>query len=185
MTPAGWDAERPIRKIRLEPDVDDLDVELSFDLLFQHTDTYPETEPHVKVSNPRGLGNADVDALTAALHGAAAENVGMASVFAVMQAGKDWLDTKAGLTEGGLALARCACWFVRSVLRWEVSDRGLHRDASPDAVVLLQQRSCHAAVDPAVLKKQQEEAAERARAAQRAQGTLVTIESFQQVARRL
>lgn len=33
-------------------------------------------------------------------------------------------------------------------------------------------------MDPAVLKKQQEEAAERARAAQRAQGTPVTVESF-------
>jgi hypothetical protein len=35
-----------------------------------------------------------------------------------------------------------------------------------------------AVVDPAMLKKQEEEAAERARAAQRAQGTPVTVESF-------
>lgn len=57
MVPAGWDSERPIRKIKLFPDVDDLDTELSFDLLFQHTATYPEELPNLKVSRPCSLSS--------------------------------------------------------------------------------------------------------------------------------
>lgn len=100
MIPSGWDSERPIRKIKLQPDVDDLEAELSFELLFQHTTAYPETEPNIKVSNPRGLNNNEVEELLQVLLSEAAEHVGMASVFSVMQAGKEWLDTKAGLVEG-------------------------------------------------------------------------------------
>jgi hypothetical protein len=100
MIPSGWDSERPIHKIKLQPDVDGLAAELSFELLFQHTATYPEIEPNIKVSNPRGLNNDEVEELLQVLVNEATEHVGMASVFSVMQAGKDWLDTKAGLVEG-------------------------------------------------------------------------------------
>jgi RWD domain len=100
MVPDGWSSQRPIHKVKLEPDENELETELCFELLFQRTERYPAEEPFLKVSNPRGLSNADTDALARALRAAAAENVGMASIFAVMQAGKDWLDSKAGLQEG-------------------------------------------------------------------------------------
>lgn len=119
MVPAGWDAEQAIRKIKLEPDVEDLETELSFELLFQQTATYPETAPLLKVSNPRGLSTADEEALLAALQSAAQENLGMASIFAVMQAGKDWLEAKAGLTEGVLLASASSLPQVCSRLRFQ------------------------------------------------------------------
>ena len=100
MVPSGWDSERPIHKVKLEPEVDDAEVAVAFELLFQHTAAYPEELPNLKVSNTRGLSNADVDAALRVLVAAAEENLGMASVFAVMQAGRDWLEQKAGLEEG-------------------------------------------------------------------------------------
>lgn len=58
------------------------------------------------MSNPRGLNQADEAALLQVMVDTAAENVGMASVFAVMQAAKDWIDAKAGLVEGASYLSR-------------------------------------------------------------------------------
>ena len=104
MVPEGW-TDGKIHKVNVQPDTDDLETDLCFDLLFQHTDTYPETAPNLKVSNPRGLSNANVEALTRALVACAEENVGMASVFTVMQAGKDWLESKAGIEEGAASVA--------------------------------------------------------------------------------
>lgn len=54
----------------------------------------------MKLSNTRGLTNADIDKLTAVLHAASEENIGMASVFAIMQAAQDWLEAKVGLEQG-------------------------------------------------------------------------------------
>ena len=109
MVPGGWSAYRPMYKLKVEPDTEDaLDVELSFELLFQHTETYPESEPLLKVSNPRGMTDSETDRLAAALQEAAAENVGMASIFAVMQAGKDWLESKAGVEDGALRIHAAA-----------------------------------------------------------------------------
>lgn len=114
MVPSGWDSERRIHKVKLEPEVDDAEVAVAFDLLFQHTAAYPEELPNLKVSNTRGLSNADVNAVTAVLAAAAEENLGMASVFAVMQAGRDWLEAKAGLEEGALPTTTC----VANACRW-------------------------------------------------------------------
>jgi hypothetical protein len=100
--PTGWDTEKGIHKVKLEPETNGSDTAASCDLLFQYTDQYPEELPNLKVSNTRGLTNADGAALLEVLQCAAQDNIGMASIFAVMQAGKDWLESKAGLEEGSL-----------------------------------------------------------------------------------
>lgn len=54
----------------------------------------------VKLSNTRGLTNKEVDVMSALLIEAAQENLGMASVFAIMQTAQDWMENKAGLQLG-------------------------------------------------------------------------------------
>lgn len=95
--PSGWNEDRPVYKVNVKPETDEDDMDISFDLLFQHTDMYPEEVPLLKVSSTRGLSDTDAEALTAAMVEAAEENVGMASIFAVMQAAKEWLENRAGV----------------------------------------------------------------------------------------
>jgi hypothetical protein len=101
--PTDWRTDIAIQKITLEPEGDS-ETAASCDLLFQYTDRYPEELPNLKISNTRGLTNADGVALLDSLQAAAQDNIGMASIFAVMQAGKDWLEHKAGLEEGVISL---------------------------------------------------------------------------------
>lgn len=61
---------------------------------------YPEDLPMVKLSNTRGLTNREVDVLSALLVETAQGNLGMASVFAIMQTAQEWMENKAGLQLG-------------------------------------------------------------------------------------
>eukprot|EP00892_Ulva_mutabilis_P003447 jgi/Ulvmu1/1474/UM011_0204.1 len=96
--PSGWSSERDIHAIKLSSESEE-QQSCSCDLLFQHTKTYPEEPPLLKLSNTRGLSNSEIDKLTAVVHETADENVGMASVFAIMQAAQDWLEAKVGLEQ--------------------------------------------------------------------------------------
>lgn len=92
-----------VYKIAVLPDLDETPTsenELSIDLLFQQTDTYPEELPRIKVSNTRGLTNADISTLSQRMQQEAEDNLGMASIFSIMQAAKEWLEWKAGATPG-------------------------------------------------------------------------------------
>lgn len=95
--PSAWITDRTIHAIKLEPDTDEPNQTCSCDLLFQHTDMYPEELPNIKLSNTRGLTNREVDVLSGLLMETAQENLGMASVFAIMQAAQEWLENKAGI----------------------------------------------------------------------------------------
>lgn len=129
----------------------------------------------MKLSNTRGLSNTDIDKLTAVLHETSEENVGMASVFAIMQAAQDWLEAKVGLEQGVISRPLAVLlWHGYTV--WQ-----LYRDrAMYQCICLLSVCECgqHAEEDPAVVKKRMEEEEERRISAARAQGTAVTPESF-------
>jgi len=99
--PSGWSEERPIHKVLVKPEDDGAGVrDLSFELLFQYTEEYPEEVPHLKVSNTRGLSDAEAGALTDVMRAEADASVGMASVFTVMQVARDWLENKEGMAAG-------------------------------------------------------------------------------------
>jgi hypothetical protein len=98
-TPSGWSSEREIHAIKLEPEAEDGNA-CSCDLLFQHTPTYPEEMPLIKLSSTRGLSNSEVDKLTAALIEEAESALGMASIFTIMQAAQEWMANKAGVQQG-------------------------------------------------------------------------------------
>lgn len=99
-TPSGWNSERTIHAIKLEPEAEEQTQSCACDLLFQHTVAYPEELPMVKLSNTRGLTNREVDVLSSLLVETAQENLGMASVFAIMQTAQEWMENKAGLQLG-------------------------------------------------------------------------------------
>lgn len=101
--PSGWSSDQDIHAIKLSSESEEQQA-CSCDLLFQHTATYPEEPPLLKLSNTRGMTNADIDKLTAVLLETADEHVGMASVFAIMQAAQDWLEAKVGLEQGEASL---------------------------------------------------------------------------------
>jgi RWD domain len=87
-------------KVKVAAQATDEAIAASIDLLFQHTPMYPQDQPHLKISNTRGLTGADVAALQHALDTLAAESAGMPCVYDVLQAAQEWLERKAGLQQG-------------------------------------------------------------------------------------
>lgn len=61
------------------------------DMLFAHTPEYPDVPPHVKLRAVRGLGDADIAAANRMLAQQIDENLGMAMVFTLVSAARDWL----------------------------------------------------------------------------------------------
>lgn len=66
------------------------------ELLFAHTANYPDEPPCLRFRAVRGLSDADVAAGTAHLNEIIQENLGMAMVFTLVQAAKEWLRSEWG-----------------------------------------------------------------------------------------
>lgn len=105
-TPDGWKAAGPLYKIMIDPaeegeePVADEDEKL-IDLIFAHTERYPEEAPHFKVRSVRGLSDADLAEATALLRAQVEENMGMAMIYTLVGAAKEWLRGGRGRVAGG------------------------------------------------------------------------------------
>mmetsp|Transcript_13868 Transcript_13868/g.29929 ORF Transcript_13868/g.29929 Transcript_13868/m.29929 type:complete len:259 (+) Transcript_13868:285-1061(+) len=139
MLPDTWAAVGQTYKVVIDPreegeEAAAHDEEKLMELLFAHTAKYPEEPPCLRLRAVRGLSDADIAAGTAHLEQQVQENLGMAMIFTLVTAAREWLRNIAGSGAG--------------------------------------------AVDPELERRRQADEEEAKRAAARAHGTPVTIDSF-------
>ncbi|GAX79695.1 hypothetical protein CEUSTIGMA_g7136.t1 [Chlamydomonas eustigma] len=101
MLPDGWHSVGETYKVLIDPTEEGDEPpppedEKLAELLFAHTATYPDEAPCLRLRAVRGLSDADIHAGTAYLLEQVQENIGMAMVFTLVGAAKEWLRTKAG-----------------------------------------------------------------------------------------
>lgn len=93
--PSGWVAAGKTYKVIIAPDEEDGadsgDYPLKAELLFAHTPRYPEEPPSHKLRSVTGLSDADLVEATAVLEEQVQANMGMAMIYTLIVAAKDWL----------------------------------------------------------------------------------------------
>eukprot|EP00873_Tetraselmis_striata_P026069 jgi/Tetstr1/446333/TSEL_033876.t1 len=98
--PAGWPAEPTIYRVDLTPGTegeDAADGELMMQLVFQHTEAYPEEAPRLRLRSVRGLTDAEVAAVQNLVGELVEENMGMAMIYTLGEAAKEWLRDRANV----------------------------------------------------------------------------------------
>uniref|UniRef100_A0A061QVZ4 Rwd domain-containing protein 1-like n=1 Tax=Tetraselmis sp. GSL018 TaxID=582737 RepID=A0A061QVZ4_9CHLO len=98
--PPDWPAEPTIYSVDLSPAAegeDPDDYPFRMQLLFQHTDRYPEEPPRLKVKSVKGLTDADVATVKEKVDGLVEENIGLAMIYTLAEAVKEWLRDKANV----------------------------------------------------------------------------------------
>lgn len=98
--PADWPAEPTIYRVDLTPGAegeDASDSDLMLQLVFQHTPTYPEEAPRLKLRSVRGLTDAEVASVQTMVSALVDENMGMAMIYTLGEAAKEWLRDKANV----------------------------------------------------------------------------------------
>lgn len=97
--PDGWDPNAVIRTVAIRPAEDAAvasgELPLLAELLWAHTPSYPDEPPLVKARSEKGLSDADVAELQAAVDAAVQENMGMAMIYGLVTAAQEWLTDKA------------------------------------------------------------------------------------------
>jgi hypothetical protein len=77
-------------------DEEDAEPELQMQLVFAHTPTYPDEAPCIRLRSLRGLGDADLAAVTQELQQHIADSMGMAMIYNLVTAAQEWLAGEAG-----------------------------------------------------------------------------------------
>eukprot|EP00197_Chlamydomonas_leiostraca_P004784 CAMPEP_0202869978 /NCGR_PEP_ID=MMETSP1391-20130828/14178_1 /ASSEMBLY_ACC=CAM_ASM_000867 /TAXON_ID=1034604 /ORGANISM="Chlamydomonas leiostraca, Strain SAG 11-49" /LENGTH=174 /DNA_ID=CAMNT_0049550395 /DNA_START=98 /DNA_END=618 /DNA_ORIENTATION=+ len=98
-TGPDWPAVGKTYKLEITPreegEEDDGDDPLEMELIFAHTAQYPEEAPCLRVLAVYGLSDSDVAACSAKLNQVVEENLGMAMVYTLVEAAKEWLRNRA------------------------------------------------------------------------------------------
>ncbi|KAG2436662.1 hypothetical protein HXX76_006190 [Chlamydomonas incerta] len=96
--PSGWVAAGKSYKVIIAPEDEDGgesgDYPLKAELLFAHTPKYPEEPPSYKLRSVTGLSDADLAEATAVLEEQVASNLGMAMIYTLIGAAKEWLQAR-------------------------------------------------------------------------------------------
>lgn len=98
--PGNWNPHGTCYRIELLPQLDDANVEpddmpFKVEIVFAHTEKYPEEVPLIKARSSRGLSDADIGLLQNLIDEQAEENLGMPMIFTLITAAQEWLDEKA------------------------------------------------------------------------------------------
>lgn len=97
--PGGWVATGSTYKVVIDP-AEEGDEEPEYpvkaELLFAHTPNYPEDPPSIKLRSVTGLSDADLAEATNVLNQQIEANLGMAMIYTLIGAAKEWLQERAG-----------------------------------------------------------------------------------------
>lgn len=113
--PSGWVTTGTTYKVIIAPeDEEDSEYPLKAELLFAHTPNYPEEPPSFKLRSVTGLSDADLAEATGLLEEQVQSNLGMAMIYTLIGAAKEWI-------QGGAAGARrqAARWTCRRMPCWQ------------------------------------------------------------------
>jgi hypothetical protein len=96
MLPDSWNTAGETYKVLIDPTEEGdeptpQEDEKLAELLFAHTPSYPDEAPCVRLRAVRGLSDSDISAGTAHLLELVEENLGMAMIFTLVGAAKEWL----------------------------------------------------------------------------------------------
>ncbi len=96
MLPDSWLAVGETYKVLIDPteegdDPPNTEDEKLAELIFAHTACYPDEAPCMRLKAVRGLSDEDVSAGTTHLMEQVQENLGMAMIFSLVGAAKEWL----------------------------------------------------------------------------------------------
>lgn len=97
--PDGWRAVGLTYKILIDPTEEGeepADDEKLMELLFAHTQSYPDEAPCLRLRAVRGLSDGDMAEANGHMQDLIQENMGMAMIFTLVQAAKEWLQARAG-----------------------------------------------------------------------------------------
>lgn len=93
--PDGWAATGETYKVVIDPADDGVGEEVEYpvkaELLFAHTARYPEEPPSIKLRSVMGLSDADLAEASGVLHAEVEANLGMAMIYTLIGAAKEWL----------------------------------------------------------------------------------------------
>ena len=107
--PSGWVATGNTYKVVIDP-AEEGDEEPEYpvkaELLFAHTPNYPEEPPSIKLRSVTGLSDADLAAATNALNQQIESNLGMAMIYTLIGAAKEWLQGAQGSADDNASHAR-------------------------------------------------------------------------------
>ena len=98
--PEGLGTDSPCYQVVIRPEgeeADSPDIPVLLSLTFAHTPTYPDAPPLLRVRSLRGMSNADVEECQRMLEALAVESLGMAMVFTLSTAAREWLRQRAHL----------------------------------------------------------------------------------------
>lgn len=100
--PEGWTKHSKTYKIEISPgedgEVNDLDSEVCLQFVFAHTPTYPDEAPCIRVKSVRGLSDKELEDAEEQLQKHVQENLGMAMIYNLVTAAKEWLVSRAERT---------------------------------------------------------------------------------------
>lgn len=75
------------------------DDTLQIDFIFAHTPSYPEEAPSIRLKSACGLSDADIAQAKALVDKEIEANLGMAMIFTLTTAVKEWLQDKSSVEE--------------------------------------------------------------------------------------
>lgn len=120
--PEGWAAAGETYKVVITPadegeeTEEPIDDELQLELLWAHTAEYPETAPCIKVRAGYGLSNSDVASCQRVLMQQVEENLGMAMIYTILTAAKEWLRSECWIECKSHVCMHDGCMEVRAWL---------------------------------------------------------------------
>mmetsp|Transcript_44878 Transcript_44878/g.65598 ORF Transcript_44878/g.65598 Transcript_44878/m.65598 type:complete len:296 (+) Transcript_44878:144-1031(+) len=65
---------------------------VAIDMMVKYPETYPEVAPEITINNRRGLGDHQIPEIMELVNTTAEENIGMAMIFTIAEAVKEWLN---------------------------------------------------------------------------------------------
>lgn len=96
-TPDNWATFMvgEVHKVTINPSEEGEEPEEEYpvkaELVFAHTKAYPDEAPCIRLRSVRGLSDADLAEGTAVLQQLIQENLGMAMIYTLVSASKEWL----------------------------------------------------------------------------------------------
>ncbi|GMH45904.1 hypothetical protein BSKO_13867 [Bryopsis sp. KO-2023] len=103
-TPSGWGPNTMYKVVMtpLEDGEEQQDDTLRLEFLFQHTAEYPDEVPNIRLRSLFGLNDDEVAEVQSVCTESMEDHMGMAMVFSLIEVAKEWLRSKANVSDDNI-----------------------------------------------------------------------------------